>query len=65
MKRIITVLMLVTVLCFFLASCGSGNFQSLSGKTEITCKIDNDEAVVTGIPNKSTVKIKIKKVIKP
>ncbi len=55
MKRIIAVLMLVTVLCFSFASCTGSNLQSLSGNTEITCKIENSEAIVTGIPNKSTV----------
>ncbi len=54
MKRIITVLLLVSVLCFSFASCG-GELQVLSGKTDITCEIENGEATVTNVPNKSTV----------
>ncbi len=54
MKRIITVLLLVSLLCFSFASCG-GELQVLSGKTDITYKIENGEAVVTKVPNKSTV----------
>lgn len=55
MKRIITVLLLVSVLCFSLASCGSGDLQFLSGKTDITYKIQDGEATVTRVPNKSTI----------
>lgn len=55
MKRIITVLLLVAVLCFCLASCGSADLQFLMGNTEITCEIEDGRAVVTAVPNKSTV----------
>lgn len=55
MKRIITVLLLLTVLCFSFASCGSSDLQFLSGNTDITCEIENGEATVTKVPNKSTV----------
>ncbi len=55
MKRFITVLLLVTVLCFCLASCGGTDLQFLTGNTDITCKINNGEAVVTKVPNKSIV----------
>lgn len=55
MKRIITVLLLLTVLCFSFASCGSSDLQFLTGNTDITCEIENGEAIVTKVPNKSTV----------
>ena len=55
MKRLLTVLLLVTVLCFCLASCGSGDLASLSGNTDITLEIENGEATVTAVPNKSIV----------
>lgn len=55
MKRFITVLLLLTVLCFSFASCGSSDLQFLSGNTDITCEIENGEATVTKVPNKSTV----------
>lgn len=55
MRRLLTALMLVTVLCFCLASCSSGDLASLSGNTDITLEIQNGEATVTAVPNKSTV----------
>ncbi len=55
MRRLLTALMLVTVLCFCLASCSSGDLASLSGNTDITLEIENGEATVTAVPNKSTV----------
>lgn len=55
MKRIITVLLLVSVLCFCLASCGSGNIDFLSGNTDISCEINDGQASVTAVPNKSIV----------
>lgn len=56
MKKVITVLLLVTVLCFGFVSCG-GELQTLSGNTEITCEIENGEATVTKVPNKSIVTV--------
>lgn len=55
MKRLLTVLMLVAVLCFCLTSCGSGDLQFLSGNTDITVEIEDGQAVVTAVPNKSIV----------
>lgn len=55
MRRLLTALMLVTVLCFCLASCSGGDLASLSGNTDITLEIENGEATVTAVPNKSTV----------
>ena len=55
MKRLLTVLMLVAVLCFCLASCGSDSLDFLSGNTDITCEITDGEATVTAVPNKSIV----------
>lgn len=55
MKKIIAVLLLVSVLCFSFVSCGSSDLQFLSGKTDITYKIQDGEAIVTRVPNKSTV----------
>ena len=55
MKRIITVLLLVSVLCFSLASCGSSDLDFLSGNTDITYEISDGEATVTAVPNKSIV----------
>lgn len=55
MRRLLTALVLVTVLCFCLASCSGGDLASLSGNTDITLEIENGEATVTAVPNKSTV----------
>lgn len=55
MKRIITVLLLVTVLCFCLASCGNAELQFLSGSTELTYEISGETATVKTVPNKSTI----------
>lgn len=55
MKRIITVLLLVSVLCFCFASCGSTDLSFLSGNTELSYEILDEEAVVTAVPNKSIV----------
>ncbi len=55
MKRIITVILLVTSLCFCLTVCGNRDLQFLSGKTDITYKIQDSEALVTRVPNKSTI----------
>lgn len=55
MKKIITVLLLVSVLCFCFASCGNIDTDFLLGNTELTYKIENGEATVTGMPNKSIV----------
>lgn len=55
MKRIITVLLLVSVLCFCFASCGSTDLSFLSGNTELSYEILDEEAVVIAVPNKSIV----------
>ena len=55
MKRIITVLLIVSVLCLCLASCGNKRLDAVAGKTEITCEIKDGEATVTRVPNKSIV----------
>ncbi len=54
MKRVLSVILLVGVICLCFASCG-GELQSLSGNTEITYKIENGEARVVRVPNKSVV----------
>lgn len=43
------------VLCFCFASCGGDGLQMLSGNTDITYKIEDGEAIVTAVPNKSIV----------
>lgn len=53
MKKITAVLALVAILCFSFISCSSE--QIFSGNTDIKYKIENGEAVVTEIPNKSIV----------
>lgn len=55
MKKILTVLALVSVLCFCLASCGGSDFDFLSGNTDISYSIEDGEATVTAVPNKSIV----------
>lgn len=55
MKRIIAVFLLVSVLCLSFVSCSGGDLQVLSGNTDITYKIENGEATVTKVPNKSIV----------
>ncbi len=55
MKRILTVLVLVTALCFCLVSCGDLEIDGLTGNTDITCKVEDGEATVTKVPNKSIV----------
>lgn len=54
MKRVIIVTVLVALLCFSFASCG-GELDILSGNSELTYKIVDGEAVVTRVPNKTTV----------
>lgn len=56
MKRIITVLLLTLVLCFSFSACGEVNLDTLFvGNTDITYKIENSEATVTKVPNKTIV----------
>ena len=55
MKRFIALLILVIAVCFSLVSCSSADLQFLTGNTEITCKIRDGEAIVTKVPNKTTV----------
>ena len=55
MKRIIVALTLVVLICFSFVSCGSGDMDLLTGNTDISYKIQAGEAIVTKIPNKSTV----------
>ena len=54
-KKIITILALVLCICFAFSGCSSVS-DLLSGSNEnIKFKIENGEAIVTGVPNKSTV----------
>ena len=54
MKRTLTFIVLVAVLCFSFVSCGS-ELESITNSNDITYKIENGEATVTRVPNKSTV----------
>ena len=55
MKRIVVALTLVVLICFSFVSCGGSEMDFLTGNTDISYKIQDGEAVVTKIPNKSTV----------
>ena len=55
MKRIIITLSLILLMCFSFVSCG-GETDLLSGNTDISFKIENDEAIVTKVPNKTAVR---------
>ena len=55
MKRVLTVLLVLATACFCFTSCGSADLQFLAGNTDITCEIENGEAIVTKVPNKSIV----------
>lgn len=55
MKRILTFLLLISVLCFSFASCGNADLSFLAGNTDITYEISDGEATVTAVPNKSIV----------
>ena len=55
MKKVIKVLLLMAVLCFSFTSCGSVDLSFLAGNTDISCKIENGEATLTKVPNKSTI----------
>ncbi len=56
MKRIITVLLLAVVLCFSFSACGEVDLDTLFvGNTDITYSIENGEATVTKVPNKTIV----------
>lgn len=54
MKRVITVFLLAAVLCFSFVSCGD-ELTAFTGNNDLTYKIENGEATVTRVPNKSTV----------
>lgn len=56
MKRIIIALSLILLLCFSFVSCGSEDLSMLSGDTSISYKINDGEATVTLMPNKSAVR---------
>ncbi len=55
MKRIIITLCLVLLICFSFVSCGE-EMDFLSGNTDISYKIENNEAIVTKVPNKTAVR---------
>lgn len=55
MKKIIVSLTLVIFICFSFVSCGGSEMSILTGNTDISYKVQDSEAVVTKIPNKSTV----------
>lgn len=55
MKRIIITLSLILLICFSFVSCGE-EIDLLSGDTTVNYKIDNNEAIVTKVPNKSAVR---------
>ena len=56
MKRIITVLLLTLVLCFSFSACGEVDLDTLFvGNTDITYSIENGEATVIKVPNKTIV----------
>lgn len=56
MKRIITVLLLALVLCFSFSACGEVDLDTLFvGNTDITYSIENGEATVTKVPDKTIV----------
>ena len=57
MKRFITVTLFAVLVCFCFVSCG-GNLDIvtlITGSEEITYEIENGEATVTKVPNKTTV----------
>ena len=56
MKRIIISLSLVLLICFSFVSCGTEDFSILSGDTSIKYKIEDGEATVVTVPNKSAVR---------
>lgn len=56
MKRIIAVLLLTLVLCFSFSACGEVDLDTLFvGNTDITFTVENGEATVTKVPNKTIV----------
>ena len=56
MKRIIITLALVVIICFSFVSCGTDSLDALlAGDTSINYKIENSEATVTLVPNKTSV----------
>lgn len=56
MKKLISVTLFAVIVCFCFVSCG-GNFDLsfITGNEEITYEIENGEATVTKVPNKTTV----------
>lgn len=55
MKRISVIILLLAVLCFSFVSCSADDFELFTGNTEVSFKIENGEAIVTLVPNKSVV----------
>ena len=56
MKKIIITLALVVLVCFSFVSCGADSLDTLlAGDTSINYKIENSEATVTLVPNKTAV----------
>lgn len=56
MKRIIITLSLILLICFSFVSCGEESLDLFSGDTSIKYKIENGEATVVTIPNKTAVR---------
>jgi hypothetical protein len=55
MKRIIIALSLILLICFSFVSCGTEDLNVLSGDTSIKYKIEDGEATVVTVPNKTAV----------
>ncbi|MBR5825710.1 MAG: leucine-rich repeat domain-containing protein [Clostridia bacterium] len=56
MKRFIAVTLFAVLVCFCFVSCGGNiNLSLITGSEEITYEIENGEATVTKVPNKTTV----------
>lgn len=56
MKRFITVTVFAVLICFCFVSCsGNAALSLITGTEEITFEIENGEATVTKVPNKTTV----------
>ena len=56
MKKIIAVTIFAVLVCFCFVSCGENlNLSILTGSEEVTYKVENGEATVTKVPNKTTV----------
>lgn len=57
MKRVLAVFLLAAVLCFSFVSCGNTELQIFSGNSDLTFKIENGEAILTHVPNKSNITV--------